>query len=859
MSSTHVPIYAFLEDEVDLNGRLKSVNFSMNDDHLPLLEIKRSKAVELESYHGLGIAGFIAVFAVGFILLTLFISKPLSSDFNLSRLPIDFSVNSTLHHLKVISSAPHPFGSPILQSVITYVFSSMQDLAAEAISYGWQASTRKICDDGLTPIAGTVVKYTNVCIFVLSIAPPSVPLNSKGVFLSAHIDSIYNSNAFADDGVPVALSLELARGIIKSPSALHEYNHPLHIAIVDGEEVGLLGSKVAIKHVSNLMGLVINLEACGYNGKMVLFRWTHNHAYDILSAASKADSLIISGFGKDLFSTGAFLVASDFDNYATVAPAVDAAFVEKSMYYHTPMDAFPKDSELHYTMDSLAETAFDIFTFIDTLEHLEFLDFNTPEFGPFHSIFVLPLPFVGAVIATPVTNFIIHLIVVVGSSLLVLKLIEKYSPNPVTFEKFVKLFLKFVPSYLAAPFLASFVPSFLIAKFSPMSFHAFPIMTSYAYAMTTILSLFIVQIVFKKSNPNSNCLMLSLNVCFFVLLYIVFAVLKLGTTSSFIACIISVFLAFIPIIFKSKIGPKFYSTVAITFCLSGLLICAVFGQISFLLVNLLPANFARVYPGFPSEIAFGIGSTLIYFLISAPLMSFVHLFEEKLINHKLVTIVLLVLTSLLLTPALVSLPYSETNPLRATIQYEHLVNRNESRIVLNFPHSAPLELLEKRLALSYNNNNNIVKECIGYTPDPTKSLCIPADYLELPEPVIHFSSKCGYTKCDVSMNITTAESGRLMFVIPSHLKVKAEGFPIENVLNINIFSAEFGSPLNNFSYSFSIEPVQAELKLDVLYTVHRNSPFLDNLYACLMPEITPWGKSYLPGNVLSVSSFVLTL
>ena len=95
------------------------------------------------------------------------------------------------------------------------------------------------------------------------------------VLLASHYDAVPASPGAGDDGVGLAVSLEIARIWAAAGTPW-----PLVILMDEGEEVGLLGA-LAFEHddlPEPHIGLVLNLEARGTEGKVSMFQTTGDAA-----------------------------------------------------------------------------------------------------------------------------------------------------------------------------------------------------------------------------------------------------------------------------------------------------------------------------------------------------------------------------------------------------------------------------------------------------------------------------------------------------------------------------------------------------------------------------------------------------
>ncbi|KAL0232966.1 hypothetical protein GEMRC1_011713 [Eukaryota sp. GEM-RC1] len=310
---------------------------------------------------------------------------------------------------------------PQREFVLPYVYhEAIPSVVSLARSLNWEADHNIYCQDSTLSIEGSPSAYYNVCNGVLSFAPPGVPLKSKGIVLSAHIDSIFWAPGAYDNAINAGMALELSRSIIKHPPNLISFKHPIHVILGDAEELGLYLSHVAINTIPEKLGVVINLEAAGWGGKSVLFRWTPEHQSSLLKHARKASDVLIAGIGTDIFASGIVGSMTDYYHYSTVCPALDFSFVESSERYHTYFDRYPETKQAEEEMkQSAADTLVNLYEIVESIASEEVLDFDSGSSG---ALFILPIPGIGILMFPAAFS---NTVLLLGFILLVFVIIRK--------------------------------------------------------------------------------------------------------------------------------------------------------------------------------------------------------------------------------------------------------------------------------------------------------------------------------------------------------------------------------------------------------------------------------------------------
>ncbi|KAI8138287.1 hypothetical protein BJV82DRAFT_582997 [Fennellomyces sp. T-0311] len=152
------------------------------------------------------------------------------------------------------------------------------------------------------------------------------------ILVNAHYDSVPTSYGVTDDGMGVAVEMELLRYFVHHPP-----QHSMIFLFNNFEEGGLIGAKQFVLHPwFKTVKLFINLEGAGAGGRALLFRCSSLPAAKLLGSASLVHA---TPLGNDMFQLG--LLKSDTDYtilQAAGAPGMDIAFYAPRSHYHTPRD-----------------------------------------------------------------------------------------------------------------------------------------------------------------------------------------------------------------------------------------------------------------------------------------------------------------------------------------------------------------------------------------------------------------------------------------------------------------------------------------------------------------------------------------
>ncbi|KAJ2785492.1 hypothetical protein GGI15_001886 [Coemansia interrupta] len=160
----------------------------------------------------------------------------------------------------------------------------------------------------------------------------------EALLVQAHYDAVPLSHGAYDDGVGVAVCLELLRMLARRPA-----RHAVVVNIDWGEESGLFGAAVFARfHAwADDVRAYINLEAGGVGGRATVFRASHPALLAAYARAVRSPSASL--VGDNAFRLGVVRSDTDYSVYTTRygVPGLDMAFTDGRSLYHTARDAAP--------------------------------------------------------------------------------------------------------------------------------------------------------------------------------------------------------------------------------------------------------------------------------------------------------------------------------------------------------------------------------------------------------------------------------------------------------------------------------------------------------------------------------------
>ena len=211
-----------------------------------------------------GLAWVLGVFAL-LLVLFFFRAVPLALDPpRETNAPDQFDTARAIARLgNVIDGTPHPVDSAAL-------YETRKRLLREIMSLGYKPEIREhnVCQ--------AMGQGSMRCALVQNVFFRTGPKQGPALVLTAHYDSVDASPGFGDDGIGLAVWLEVAH-LLKQQTPVK----PVVFLFTDGEETGLLGAQAFVDNRDAYdfeVGRIINLEARGVRGPAMMFETGHPNA-----------------------------------------------------------------------------------------------------------------------------------------------------------------------------------------------------------------------------------------------------------------------------------------------------------------------------------------------------------------------------------------------------------------------------------------------------------------------------------------------------------------------------------------------------------------------------------------------------
>lgn len=234
------------------------------------------------------------------------------------------SAAAAFAHVERIAVAPHPAGSAANDAVRGYLVDTLR-------GYGLDPQVRDtvgVHGDG--PVEAARVRN------VVATIPGTAPAERRGrVFLVAHYDSVQVGPGANDDGAGVATLLEAAR--LLPAGALP---HDVVLLFTDAEEACLCGAEafVAYDPLAAAGGVVLNVEARGTGGPVIMFETTRGNARVVAEYAAAAPHPVATSFAVEVYRI--LPNDTDFSPFRDVGrfTGLNSAYIDGAAAYHSPQD-----------------------------------------------------------------------------------------------------------------------------------------------------------------------------------------------------------------------------------------------------------------------------------------------------------------------------------------------------------------------------------------------------------------------------------------------------------------------------------------------------------------------------------------
>ncbi|NYF55435.1 M28 family peptidase [Micromonospora purpureochromogenes] len=270
------------------------------------------------------VAALVALLAVGAaVLVDLRTPAPRPADAPAG----EFSAARAYRTVQTVAARPHVAGSPANDQVRQHLVGALRGLGLET------EVQDTVADEAgqLSGAAGgaTLARVRNV------VARLPGTASTGRVFLVAHYDSVQSGPGGNDDGAGTSTILEVARALTTGPRPRND----IVFVLTDAEEACLCGAQAfASSHpLAADGGVVLNLEARGATGPVIMFETSRNNARLVDVFGRAAPHPVGTSFAVEIYRA----LPNDTDFTAFLDAdfvGLNSAYIDGGAIYHTPLD-----------------------------------------------------------------------------------------------------------------------------------------------------------------------------------------------------------------------------------------------------------------------------------------------------------------------------------------------------------------------------------------------------------------------------------------------------------------------------------------------------------------------------------------
>nr|MDT0662503.1 M28 family peptidase [Micromonospora sp. DSM 115978] len=238
-----------------------------------------------------------------------------------------FSAGRAYEHVRTVAAGPHAAGSPANDTVRAHVEGVLRGL-------GLETSVQDTVAEEAGQLSGAAAGVTLARVRNVVARLPGTGSTGR-VFVVAHYDSAQVAPGGNDDGAGTSTVLEVARAMAEGPRPRND----VVFVLTDAEEACLCGAAgFAADHpLAADGGVVINLEARGSSGPVIMFETSPRNAGLVAAFGRAAPRPIGTSFAVEIYR----LLPNDTDFTAFLAEGftgLNSAYLDGAAVYHTPLD-----------------------------------------------------------------------------------------------------------------------------------------------------------------------------------------------------------------------------------------------------------------------------------------------------------------------------------------------------------------------------------------------------------------------------------------------------------------------------------------------------------------------------------------
>ncbi|WP_435055035.1 M28 family peptidase [Micromonospora aurantiaca (nom. illeg.)] len=239
----------------------------------------------------------------------------------------EFSAARAFRNVEVIAAEPHVAGSAANDRVREHLVATLRGL-------GLQTEVQDAVAPEAGQLSGAAGGATLARVRTVVARLPGTDPTGK-VFLVSHYDSVQTGPGGNDDAAGTAAILEVARALTTGPRPRND----IVFVLTDAEEACLCGAAgFAGDHpLARDGGVVLNLEARGSTGPVIMFETSRNNAKLVEIFGKAAPHPVGTSFAVEIYRA----LPNDTDFTAFLDRefvGLNSAYIDGGAIYHTPLD-----------------------------------------------------------------------------------------------------------------------------------------------------------------------------------------------------------------------------------------------------------------------------------------------------------------------------------------------------------------------------------------------------------------------------------------------------------------------------------------------------------------------------------------
>jgi hypothetical protein len=259
----------------------------------------------------------------------------------------EFSAGRAFQQVQTIAARPHPAGSAANDQVREHLLTMLRGYGVtpevqDAVSVQGADLSSSAGGVGMAHVRNVVARL-----------PGTAPTGR--IFLVAHYDSVQTGPGGSDDAAGVSSILEVVRALTAGPRLRND----VVLVLTDAEEACMCGAKAFVDQhpLARDRGVVLNLEARGSSGPVIMFETSTNNA-KLVELFGRTPKPVGTSFAVEIYRL--LTNDTDFTPFRKAGfTGLNSAYIDGAAVYHAPTDVpstMDRDSLQQHGDNALALT-----------------------------------------------------------------------------------------------------------------------------------------------------------------------------------------------------------------------------------------------------------------------------------------------------------------------------------------------------------------------------------------------------------------------------------------------------------------------------------------------------------------------